>query len=165
MILPCLICFLESDKVWLLSCIEKRKTPARSISTLCSRNHQNEYLFNIPARKKVDTKQWTACTRSNRRFSWLSSCVCVLCCVVYLVEKASLLQAWHGRRPVAKQRWKTSAVQFIREARSKDSGIGDMKIWAIYYLICGELDYIGSYRFCDISAPYCFKRVFAFKRN
>lgn len=49
------------------------------------------------------------------------------------------------------------AVQFIREVKSKDPGIGGMKVWAMYCRTFGERDRIGRDRFCDIFDRYGFK--------
>ncbi|MGM9795617.1 MAG: hypothetical protein ACI3ZZ_05310 [Candidatus Aphodosoma sp.] len=49
------------------------------------------------------------------------------------------------------------AVQFIREIKSKDPGIGGMKVWAMYCRTFGELERIGCDRFSDIFARYGFK--------
>lgn len=49
------------------------------------------------------------------------------------------------------------AVQFIREIKGKDPGIGGMKVWAMYCRIFGEHDRIGRDRFCDIFDRYGFK--------
>lgn len=49
------------------------------------------------------------------------------------------------------------AVQFIREVKAKDPGIGGMKVWAIYCRTFGEHDRIGRDRFCDIFDRYGFK--------
>ena len=49
------------------------------------------------------------------------------------------------------------AVQFIREVKSKDPGIGGMKVWAMYCRTFGERDRIGRDRFCSIFARYGFK--------
>lgn len=49
------------------------------------------------------------------------------------------------------------AVQFIREVKAKDPGIGGMKVWAMYCRTFGERDRIGRDRFCDIFDRYGFK--------
>lgn len=49
------------------------------------------------------------------------------------------------------------AVQFIREVKAKDPGIGGMKVWTMYCRIFGERDRIGRDRFCDIFDRYGFK--------
>lgn len=49
------------------------------------------------------------------------------------------------------------AVQFIREVKAKDPGIGGMKVWAMYCRLFGERDRIGRDRFCDIFDRYGFK--------
>lgn len=49
------------------------------------------------------------------------------------------------------------AVQFIREVKSKDPGIGGMKVWSIYCRTFGERERIGRDRFCDIFDRYGFK--------
>lgn len=36
------------------------------------------------------------------------------------------------------------AVQFIREVKAKDPGIGGMKVWTMYCRIFGERDRIGA---------------------
>ena len=49
------------------------------------------------------------------------------------------------------------AVQYIREVKAKDPGIGGMKVWAMYSRTFGESDRIGRDRFCDIFDRYGFK--------
>lgn len=49
------------------------------------------------------------------------------------------------------------AVQFISEVKSKDPGIGGMKVWGMYCRTFGERDRIGRDRFCDIFSRYGFK--------
>ena len=49
------------------------------------------------------------------------------------------------------------AVQYIREVKAKDPGIGVMKVWAMYCRSFGERDRIGRDRFCDIFDLYGFK--------
>ena len=49
------------------------------------------------------------------------------------------------------------AVQFIREIKAKDPGIGGMKLWAMYCRTFSEHDRIGRDRFCDIFDRYGFK--------
>jgi transposase InsO family protein len=49
------------------------------------------------------------------------------------------------------------AVQFIREVKAKDPGIGGMKVWAMYCRTFPERDRIGRDRFCDIFDRYGFK--------
>lgn len=49
------------------------------------------------------------------------------------------------------------AVQFIREVKSKDPGIGGMKVWAMYCHTFPDRDRIGRDRFCDIFDRYGFK--------
>ena len=49
------------------------------------------------------------------------------------------------------------AVQYIREVKAKDPGIGGMKVWAMYCRSFGERDRIGRDRFCDIFDRYGFK--------
>jgi putative transposase len=49
------------------------------------------------------------------------------------------------------------AVQFIREVKSKDPGIGGMKVWAMYCRTFPDRDRIGRDRFCDIFDRYGFK--------
>lgn len=49
------------------------------------------------------------------------------------------------------------AVQFIREVKTKDPGIGGMKVWAMYCRAFPDLDRIGRDRFCDIFDRYGFK--------
>lgn len=49
------------------------------------------------------------------------------------------------------------AVQYIREVKDKDPGIGGMKVWAMYCRTFGEQDRIGRDRFCDIFDRYGFK--------
>ena len=49
------------------------------------------------------------------------------------------------------------AVQYIREVKAKDPGIGGMKVWAMYCRTFGERDRIGRDRFCDIFDRYGFK--------
>lgn len=49
------------------------------------------------------------------------------------------------------------AVQFIREVKAKDPGIGGMKIWAMYCRTFPNRDRIGRDRFCDIFDRYGFK--------
>lgn len=49
------------------------------------------------------------------------------------------------------------AVQYIREVKAKDPGIGGMKIWAMYCRTFSDRDRIGRDRFCDIFDRYGFK--------
>lgn len=49
------------------------------------------------------------------------------------------------------------AVQYIREVKDKDPGIGGIKVWAMYCRTFGERDRIGRDRFCDIFDRYGFK--------
>lgn len=49
------------------------------------------------------------------------------------------------------------AVQFIREVKAKDPGIGGMKIWSMYCRTFSDRDRIGRDRFCDIFDRYGFK--------
>lgn len=49
------------------------------------------------------------------------------------------------------------AVQFIREIKAKDPGIGGMKVWQMYISRFGAKDRIGRDRFCDIFDRYGFK--------
>ena len=49
------------------------------------------------------------------------------------------------------------AVQFIKEVKSKDPGIGGMKVWSIYCRAFGKENRIGRDRFCDIFDRYGFK--------
>lgn len=49
------------------------------------------------------------------------------------------------------------AVQFIREVKGKDPGIGGMKVWAMYCRTFPDRDRIGRDRFCDIFDRYGFK--------
>ncbi len=49
------------------------------------------------------------------------------------------------------------AVQFIREIKAKDPGIGGMKIWAMYCRTFPDRDRIGRDHFCDIFDRYGFK--------
>ena len=49
------------------------------------------------------------------------------------------------------------AVQFIREVKAKDPGIGGMKVWAMYCRTFSDRDRIGRDRFCDIFDRYGFK--------
>lgn len=49
------------------------------------------------------------------------------------------------------------AVQYIREVKDKDPGIGGMKVWAMYCRTFGDRDRIGRDRFCDIFDRYGFK--------
>lgn len=49
------------------------------------------------------------------------------------------------------------AVQFIREVKAKDPGIGGMKIWAMYCRTFPNRDRIMRDRFCDIFDRYGFK--------
>lgn len=49
------------------------------------------------------------------------------------------------------------AVQFIRDVKTKDPGIGGMKVWAMYCRTFGDRDRIGRDRFCDIFDRYGFK--------
>ena len=49
------------------------------------------------------------------------------------------------------------AVQFIREVKAKDPGIGGMKVWAMYCRTFPDRDRIGRDRFCDIFDRYGFK--------
>ncbi len=49
------------------------------------------------------------------------------------------------------------AVQYIREVKSKDPGIGGMKVWAMYCRQFGERERIGRDCFCDIFDRYGFK--------
>lgn len=49
------------------------------------------------------------------------------------------------------------AVQFIREVKAKDPGIGGMKVWAMYCRMFPDRDRIGRDRFCDIFDRYGFK--------
>ena len=48
-------------------------------------------------------------------------------------------------------------MQFIREVKAKDPGIGGMKVWSMYCRTFGERDRIGRDRFCDIFDRYGFK--------
>lgn len=48
-------------------------------------------------------------------------------------------------------------VQFIREVKGKDPGIGGMKVWAMYCRTFPDRDRIGRDRFCDIFDRYGFK--------
>ena len=49
------------------------------------------------------------------------------------------------------------AVQYIREVKAKDPGIGGMKVWAMYCRTFSDSDRIGRDRFCDIFDRYGFK--------
>ncbi len=49
------------------------------------------------------------------------------------------------------------AVQFIREVKARDPGIGGMKVWAMYCRTFPDRDRIGRDRFCDIFDRYGFK--------
>lgn len=49
------------------------------------------------------------------------------------------------------------AVQFIREVKAKDPGIGGMKVWTMYCRTFPDRDRIGRDRFCDIFDRYGFK--------
>lgn len=49
------------------------------------------------------------------------------------------------------------AVQFIKDVKSKDPGIGGMKVWSIYYRTFSKDNRIGRDRFCDIYDRYGFK--------
>lgn len=49
------------------------------------------------------------------------------------------------------------AVQYIREVKAKDPGIGGMKVWAMYCRTFPDSDRIGRDRFCDIFDRYGFK--------
>lgn len=49
------------------------------------------------------------------------------------------------------------AVQFIKDVKSKDPGIGGMKVWSIYCRTFGKDNRIGRDRFCDIYDRYGFK--------
>ena len=49
------------------------------------------------------------------------------------------------------------AVQFIRDVKAKDPGIGGMTVWAMYCRTFAEHDRIGRDRFCDIFDRYGFK--------
>lgn len=46
------------------------------------------------------------------------------------------------------------AVQFIREVKAKDPGIGGMKVWTMYCRTFPDRDRIGRDRFCDIFDRY-----------
>lgn len=48
-------------------------------------------------------------------------------------------------------------VQFIREVKGKDPGIGGIKVWAMYCRTFPDRDRIGRDRFCDIFGRYGFK--------
>lgn len=49
------------------------------------------------------------------------------------------------------------AVQFMREVKDKDPGIGGMKVWTMYCRAFPSRDRIGRDRFCDIFDRYGFK--------
>lgn len=49
------------------------------------------------------------------------------------------------------------ALQFIRQVRKKDPGIGGVKIWIMYCREFGETDRIGRDRFCEIFDRYGYK--------